>query len=196
LRGGKFRNVATDQDLRSLITTGIRGTGMPPFQFNNAELEGVVAYLRNMNSFDAGSVKPGDARRGQVLFEGAGGCLNCHRVNGKGSRVAPNLSNIGAVRPAGALQRSLVDPSSAMLPINRPVRAVTRDGKVISGRRLNEDTYSVQVIDEQERLISLLKADLREYRISVTSPMPPYQDKLTSADLADIMAYLLSLKGS
>jgi mono/diheme cytochrome c family protein len=76
------------------------------------------------------------------------------------------------------------------------VRAVTRDGKVISGRRLNEDTYTVQLIDEQERLVSLDKAGLREYTVVKTSSMPSYKDKLTSEELSDLVAYLRSLKGS
>jgi hypothetical protein len=75
------------------------------------------------------------------------------------------------------------------------VRAVTRDGKVIAGRRLNEDTYSVQLIDEQERLVSLLKADLREYTVAKTASMPAYKDAFTQAEVADVVAYLLSLKG-
>ena len=82
-----------------------------------------------------------------------------------------------------------------MFPINRPVRAVTRDGKVINGRRLNEDTYTVQLVDDQERLVSLVKHDLREYTILTVSPMPSYRYTLTDAELADVVAYLLSLKG-
>jgi cytochrome c oxidase cbb3-type subunit III len=82
-----------------------------------------------------------------------------------------------------------------MLPMNRSVRAVTRDGKVISGRRLNEDTYSVQLIDNQEHLLSLAKADLAEYTVLKTTNMPSYKDKLSAQDLADVIAYLLSLKG-
>ena len=69
--------------------------------------------------------------------------------------MAPNLSDIGSQRSAGSLQRSLVDPSSQMMPINRPVRLVTKDGTVINGRRLNEDTYSMQIIDDKERLHSI-----------------------------------------
>jgi mono/diheme cytochrome c family protein len=82
-----------------------------------------------------------------------------------------------------------------MMPINRPVRAVTKDGKVINGRRLNEDTYSVQLIDDQEHLLSLTKADLREYAIVTTSPMPSFKDTLSAGELADVVSYLLSLKG-
>jgi putative heme-binding domain-containing protein len=195
LRSGKFRNAVTDQDLTRVITNGIQGTGMLAFKFDPSEIAGIVAYLRNMNSFDRGSVKPGDAGRGRMAFDGKGGCARCHRVGALGSRVAPDLSDIGATRSAGSLLRSLTDPTSQMMPINRPVRAVTRDGNVINGRRLNEDTYTVQLLDDQERLVSLTKGDLREYTILTASPMPAYNDRLTQDELADVVAYLLSLKG-
>lgn len=195
LRSGKFRNAATDQDLSRVITNGIQGTGMQAFKLDPSELAGIVAYLRNMNSFDRGSVKAGDAGRGRMAFDGKGGCARCHRVGAQGSRVAPDLSEIGAARSPGSLVRSLTDPTSQMMPINRPVRAVTRDGKVINGRRLNEDTYTVQLLDEQERLVSLAKADLREFTILSVSPMPSYKNTFTPDELADVVAYLLSLKG-
>jgi hypothetical protein len=44
-------------------------------------------------------------------------------------------------------------------------------------------------------LVSLLKADLREYTVIKTSPMPSYKDTFTPAERADMLAYLLSLKG-
>src|SRR4051794_23805273 len=122
LRSGKFRHAVTDEDLARVITNGIPGTGMLAFKFDPAELAGIVAYLRNMNSFDRGSTKPGDPARGRILFEGKGGCLRCHRVGTQGPLVAPDLTDIGAIRSAASLQRSLTDPSSQMMPINRPVR--------------------------------------------------------------------------
>ena len=149
---------------------------MLAFKFDASELAGIVAYLRNMNAFDRGSVKAGDAARGRAVFDGKGACARCHRVGGAGLAVAPDLSDVGAARSAGSLLRSLTDPTSQMMPINRPVRAVTRDGKIVNGRRLNEDTYTVQLIDDQETLVSLIKADLREYTIVTVSPMPSYQD--------------------
>ena len=82
-----------------------------------------------------------------------------------------------------------------MAPINRPVRAVTKDGRTINGRRLNEDTFTVQLMDERGALVSLVKDDLREYTVLTRSPMPAYAGKLSSAEVADLVAYLLSLKG-
>lgn len=193
LKSGRFRNAVTDQDLARVITNGIPNTGMLGFKFDPAEVTGVIAYLRNINSIDRGSVAPGDPGRGRTLFESKA-CMQCHRVGGQGARVAPDLSDIGALRSAGSLWRSLTDPVSQMMPINRPVRIVTRDGTVVNGRRLNEDTYTVQLIDDHERLVSLTKADLREYRILTTSPMPSYKG-IGEGGLADLVAYLLSLKG-
>ena len=195
LRSGKFRKAVSDEDLARLIATGVPGTAMPPHKFQNTELAGIVAYVRTMRNAGATVIAAGDAGRGKVIFEGNGTCRNCHRVNGQGSRVAPDLSEIGTVRSADALQHSLLDPTANMRPINRPVRAVTKDGKVINGRRLNEDTYSVQLIDAQERLVSLAKADLKEYSVGKASLMPSYKDKLSAQELADVVAYLQSLKG-
>ena len=193
LRSGTFRNASTDQELARFIRAGSQA-GMPPIALDNTDMAGVIAYLRNMNTFDSATVKPGDSTRGRALFEGKGACTGCHRVGRTGSRVAPNLSDIGSLRSAGSLQRSLLDPSSQMMPINRPVRVVTKDGTVINGRRLNEDTYHLQLIDDRERLHSLVKADLREFTISTTSPMPPYAGKLAPEEVSDLVAYLLSLK--
>jgi putative heme-binding domain-containing protein len=195
LRSGKFRNAVTDPQLRTVITNGFPTSGMPAFKLDPVELTGLVAYLRNMNTFDSGSVKPGDETQGRSIVEGKGACLSCHRIDNVGSRKAPDLSDVGANRSAGSLERSLRDPTSQMMPINRPVRIVTHDGKVITGRRLNEDTYTVQIADEDGRLYSLVKSELREFTVSTTSTMPSYEKELTSAEMADVVSYLLSLKG-
>ncbi len=194
-RAGQFKRVVTDNDLRATITNGVPGTAMQPFAFGASELTGIVSYLRNMNSFDVRGATVGNAGRGKDLFNGSGNCATCHAVNGKGPKVAPDLGDIGSLRTADILHRELLDPEGSMIPVNRPVRAVTKDGKVYNGRRLNEDTYSVQMIDEQEHLVSLSKADLREFTVLKTTPMPSYKDKFNPQELADIEAYLLSLKG-
>jgi putative heme-binding domain-containing protein len=195
LRGGKFKNASTDRELARVITAGFPAAGMPPAKFDPAALTAVVAFVRNMNSFDRGSVKLGDMARGRRIVEGKGACLSCHRINGQGSRKAPDLSDIGTIRSAGSIERSLLDPTGQMMPINRPVRIVTKEGKTINGRRLNEDTYTVQLADEEGRLLSLAKANLKEFHISTKSVMPSYKGELTQEELSDAVAYLLSLKG-
>ena len=194
-RTGQFRSASSDQDLMRIIRTGIPDTAMPPGDYAASELTGLVAYLRTIGDFDPSSVTVGDTERGESIYRGQGNCASCHRIGRDGARVAPDLTDIGAVRTAGSLAQSLVDPTGAMLPINRPVRAVTRDGTLYTGRRLNEDTYTVQLIDQNERLVSLVKDELREYTVLTASSMPSYEDTLTEQERADVLAYLLSLKG-
>ncbi len=196
LRRGQMRRASTDDDLVAVITNGVPTSGMPPFSLQPFEMTGIVAFIRSGLDAASATVPIGDASRGHAVFDGKGGCLTCHRVNGRGSRVAPDLSDIGALRTPASLGRSLLDPSSAMMPINRPVRVVMNDGSSINGRRLNEDTFTVQLIDEQERLHSIAKSDMRSYVVDTVSTMPSYANSLTDAERADVIAYLLTLKGT
>lgn len=195
LRRGQFPTAVSDDDLARALAAGRPAAGMPPFTFQPSDVTAIIAFIRAGFDATATAVRVGNPTRGQVLFSGKGGCAACHRVNGRGPRAASDLSDIGLIRTPTSLQRSLRDPAGALLPANRSVRAVTRDGRAIHGRRLNEDTYTVQLIDDQERLVSLTKADLRSFEVIPTSSMPSYETTLTADERSDIIAYLLSLKG-
>jgi len=193
LRRGQFRTVQSDDDLRNVITTGAAEGQMPAFSLRAEELNGIVAFIRAGFDPDGVAVRIGDPVRGRELFNGRGDCASCHRVNGEGPRTAPDLSSIGVVRTPASLQRNMLDPATALLPINRPIRMVTRNEETIVGRRLNEDTYTVQVIDSQERLRSIRKSDLVSYEISDAPSKQP--TTLNSDEVADVIGYLLTLRG-
>lgn len=171
---------------------------MPAHSFTSLELTGLVAYIRTMRDYGTKSVLLRDPAKGRALFEDQGDCLHCHRVDGKGSRVALDLSDAGQVHPAAYLQRALLDPNSiaAEMPENRFIRVVTNRGTIITGRRLNEDTYTIQLIDDHENLVSVEKADLRSYTILKDSPMVSLQGKFTDAQISDLVAYLVTLRKS
>jgi putative heme-binding domain-containing protein len=192
---GKFRRATTDEDVAAIIMNGIPGTGMPPNSFNESLALTIVAYLRSMAASSNVAATAGDPVRGKEIFEGKGQCLNCHRVRTTGSRIGPDLTDIGMLRRTGELQTSLVDPDAEVLEANRYYRVVTKDGQTVTGRLLNEDTFSVQLLDTTEKLRSFKIADLREHEFVAKSPMPSYKDKLTSAELSDVIGYLTSLKG-
>ena len=193
LSRGQFRTAQSDDDLRLVISQGAAQGRMPAFALRAEEMNGIIAYIRAGFDTEGVAVRIGDPVRGKQLFEGKGECANCHRVRGVGPRTAPDLSNIGALRTPASLQRNLLDPATALLPINRPVRIVTRNEETIVGRRLNEDTFTVQVIDSQERLRSLKKTDLVSYEISNEPSMRP--TNMSSDEVADVIGYLLTLRG-
>jgi putative heme-binding domain-containing protein len=193
---GKFRRATSDEEIEAIIKNGIPGTGMPPGNFSEVQAGTIVAYLRSLAaSTNVASVSAGDPAHGKEIFEGKGGCLGCHRVKTSGSRVGPDLTDIGMLRRTVDLQRSLVEPDAEVLAQNRYYRVVTKAGASVTGRLLNEDTFSVQLLDATEHLASFKKSDLREYSFLAKSPMPSYQTRLTSQELADVIAYLTSLKG-
>jgi putative heme-binding domain-containing protein len=192
---GKFRRAAADEEVAAIIMKGIPGTGMPPGNVTESRALAIVAYLRSMAASPNVTTMAGDPARGKEIFEGKGQCLNCHRVRATGSRVGPDLTDIGMLRRVVELQNSLVDPDAEVLEANRFYRVVTKDGEAVTGRLLNEDTFSVQLLDTTEKLRSFRIADLREHAFFAKSPMPSYRDKLTSAELSDLIGYLASLKG-
>lgn len=195
LRQGPLPRASTDGALTGLLAKGIPGTGMPAFRLDANDARMLVAFIRSGFDANTGIAPAGDATRGQTIFEGAGQCLSCHRVHAAGRDVGPDLTDIGRTRNAAAIQRSLVDPTGSMQPINRPVRAVKRDGTVITGRRLNEDTYTVQIVTGEGRLVSLVKSELAQWSVATTSPMPSFKDTLKPDELIDLVAYVASLKG-
>jgi len=137
----------------------------------------------------------GDAARGEKIFAEKGQCLSCHRVRDKGSRLGLDLTAVGAQRTAEELEKSLLDPNPEVLPQNRTYRAVTRDGTAYTGKLLNQDAFSIQILDSKERLLGLQKSELRESGFIATPPMPSYRSKLSAPETADLVAYLTSLKG-
>jgi putative heme-binding domain-containing protein len=193
LANQQFHTVVSDGDIRRVITTG-NPLGMPPFVLKPEELDDLVAFVRSGLDQSGTSFRLGDAARGAAVYQKAG-CADCHRVAGAGARIAPDLTDIGLLRRPSQILRSLRDPDGGMMPINRPIVIVTNDGRTIKGRRFDEDTFSVQLIDSQDQLLSIPKSDIQRYDISQTSGMPSYRGKLTDDDIADLLAYLVSLRG-
>ena len=202
------RHGNSDADLFRTINEGVPGTAMPP---NGATQQGVgmteeeiwqvITYLRSVQV--KASQQPGNAARGKQLFFGAAACANCHMVGGKGGRLGPDLSLTGAARATSYITESVRNPSrrlaqgisEAMKEFSQEYETVTvetPDGQKLQGVILNEDTFTLQMMDTSERLHLLEKNTLRSFTKSRESLMPPYDEKMLSdKDLQDILAYLL-----
>src|SRR5262249_51373255 len=119
---------------------------------------------------------------------GGGGGRGGAGGNARGQPASP---------PAGPtpqqLAQSILDPNAVVLVQNRYVRLTLKDGKVVTGKLLNVDTFAVQIFDSNETLSNIPKTNVRD--MVMTSPMPSYRDKLSTQELADVVSYLMSLKG-
>lgn len=194
LTPGVYRHGSEDLDLYNTISLGIPGSEMSGIFFEGKQLWQIVAFVRSVAARSDGGQVTGDPARGATLAGGKGGCLQCHMAGGEGGRMGPSLNDIGAARSPNHLKAAILEPGDQVLPIHWTVKAKTKKGEAVSGRRLNEDTFSVQLLDSNDRLVSLAKSDLESYEIVKKSSMPSYKGVLSDSEVDDIVAYLVSLR--
>ena len=190
----RFRQNYSDEQLQAIILKGIEGKPMPANPTMKPEqAQQLVAYLRSRAQV-ADAALGGDAARGKALFAGKGKCFDCHRIGMQGSRLGTDLTSIGVLRPSQQLMSSLLDPDKEVQPNSRYYQATTKRGEKIEGRLLNQDAFSVQLLDSKEQLRSLQKNDLSQFGFA-PSPMPSLQGKFNEQELKDLVQYLVSLRG-
>jgi putative heme-binding domain-containing protein len=167
---------------------------MPPSSAPDDDLRAIIAYLRSIGTAGAGERSAGNAINGERIF--SANCSRCHRVNGRGGRLGPDLSQIGN-QPRQALTRSIRDASASFTIGYEPVTLATRDGQQIRGARKSEDPFSIQIMDTRERLQGYLKTDLRDVTHDTKSLMPDYgPDRVSDQDLTDLLGFLATLRAS
>ena len=190
---GDLRYGNSDAALADTISTGIPGTSMPLFFFNGKQLWQIVAFVQSLRREEPGP--PGDSSAGAALFRGKGACVNCHMVDGQGGRQGPDLTTVGARRSLPHLRNAILEPNQWVAPRDWKIQAKTKSGVPVAGVRLNEDTHSLQLLDSNDRLLSLVKKDLESYRVIKMSAMPSYAERLSESELEDLVAYLYTLRG-
>jgi len=203
LTTGSWSHGGADADLASTISTGVPGTAMPPNKLTEQEIWQIVTYLRTLEQPPPAST--GDVPRGETLFNGAARCASCHMVNGRGGRLGPELTTVGSSRSRAYLIESIREPgkrlSESRLGGDATLRydtvtLVTAAGATVVGVPVNEDTFTVQVMDMSERIQSFEKKTLKSFRHEDRSLMPAYDaNRLSDRDLEDLLAYLQTLRG-
>jgi len=187
----------TDDRMFDTVRRGVPGTEMiaaDPQRVLDKEIWQMLAYVRTLSAVPA-APPTGDAANGERIFRA--NCNGCHRVNGRGGVLGPDLSRIGSARPRAGLQSKIRGSADFIRPGYEPVTLVTKDGERIRGVRKNEDEFSIQIMDARERLQGYLKANLAEFTTDKQSLMPVYgPDRLGDHDLDDLLRYLTSLRGA
>jgi putative heme-binding domain-containing protein len=189
---GAFFHGGTDADLYRTITEGIAGTAMPGTFFDGTQVWQIVAYLRTLGG-SASDIPRGDARHGEALFRERG-CAGCHLVRGEGGIQGPDLSFVGSRSSVAYIRESILDPNAQVATLYRIAKITLPSGSAYSGFVMNEDTYSVQLLDFSRGLQSIRKSDIKSFERDKNSSMPSYRGKLSDSELDDLLSYLSSLK--
>jgi cytochrome c oxidase cbb3-type subunit 3 len=207
------RHGNSDAELFTTINQGVPGTAMPPngttgqgVGMTEEEVWDVITYIRSVQ-LKAPAQPAGDTAHGKQLFYGDANCSGCHMVEGKGGRLGPDLTAVGMARAADAIMDSVRNPSRRLAPglleatkefpqEYETVTVVTAQGQEIKGVTMNEDNFSLQVMDTGEQIHLFEKDKLRSIKKSRTSMMPIYGAALLSdQDLQDVVAFLQSVGG-
>ena len=203
------KHAHSDAELFQVISNGIPGTVMPANGTNgqgvgmtDEEIWQIITYIRSVE-VKAPARPIGNAAKGKELFFGDANCSLCHMVEGKGGRVGPELTGVGGSRTREAIIDSVRNPSRRLawglteatkeFPQEyETITVVTADGKEIKGVALNEDNFSVQMMDTNEQIYLLEKDKLRSFKKSRESMMPKYDaEVLSDKDLEDVVAFLI-----
>jgi putative heme-binding domain-containing protein len=172
------------------VKNGIPGTAMPSSPLADLDVWKIVAFIRNIRGTASDNVVPGDITNGMRVFTGVGGCARCHMIRGQGGTLGPDLSSIGAQITLQRLRDSLTreGPISAGY---RPVRVTSKTGEVINGIARNEDAFSLQILDENNKLHLLDREEVLSVEYSTKSLMPhDYDQVLSATQLQDLIAML------
>jgi len=188
LTTGRWKWGSSGADILRNILTGIPGTQMPAFAMPESDGRAIVAWLRSLRNVDPDERFTGDARAGRTLFFGAAGCSRCHMFGAQGGRLGPNLSYIGEEKNAAELKKAITDPNESLREGYQTAEVRTGDGTAIRGVIKNEDTFSLQMMDEHEKLHMFWKADLKELTRPQQSLMPAVG--LSAIDIDNVVAFL------
>jgi putative heme-binding domain-containing protein len=190
------RHGSSDADLFRTIHDGVAGTDMPAaigsagVEMKDREIWQVITYLRSIEV--KAPALTGNSEDGRALFYGAGHCGNCHTVDGKGGRLGPDLTDIGGARSFESIVESIRDPSKQLAAGYQTATVVTADGREAKGFIMNEDRFTLQMMDTSEHILLLDKDTLRSFTRNPVSLMPVYDTAhLSDKDLQDILAFLL-----
>ncbi len=172
------------------VKNGIPGTAMPASGLPDLDVWRIVAFIRNIRGTTSDNIVPGDIASGMTVFTGAGGCSRCHMIRGQGGTIGPDLSSIGAQVTLQKLRDSLTQ-DGPIPPGYRPVNVTTLSGDVVQGIARNEDAFSIQILDEKNKLHLFDKQELRAIVYGKKSLMPHNYDKaLTAIQFRDLLAML------
>lgn len=195
LTRAKLSHAPDDAALIKVLEDGIRGTEMPGAgAMSEREVRQTAAYVRSLGKLVIKPV-PGDAAHGAEIYRGKGACMSCHAIHGEGGVEGPDLAAVGEARSAAYLRESIVNPGAAVPEGYLLVTVVPKSGERVTGVRVNEDSFSIQIRDRAGRSHSFWKSDLAQIdKQAGKSAMPSYQGQLSDTELTDLVAYLASLK--
>jgi len=180
-------------------------TKMPNLGINEEQAQALIAYLEGLQGegeIVSADWKPylelsGDPAKGEKLFfdpEGKAYCAKCHIVRGKGGKVGPELSFVGTSRTREFLLESILDPKAVITVGYTSVLILTKNGKFLTGIKVNEDEQSLDIMNKEGHPVHVDKSLIKKFKTQKISIMPGnFKEILSMEEIRDILGFLTTL---
>jgi putative heme-binding domain-containing protein len=202
LARGRFMHGDKDEDLARVIREGVAKTTMKKMgeSLKQDQILKLVLFIRSLARAPGEPTwQPylkGDPVAGRQLFfdeKGKAGCARCHSLNREGGRIGPALDRIASRRSAEFIMESILQPSKDIDPEYEAVQVLTAQGILVTGLRVNESNFNIQLREENGQFHSFLKSDLDSVVTLKKSLMPDnLAEILTVKELHDLFAFLMT----
>lgn len=200
-----LRGELDDNQILEVIRNGAPGTVMPAWKGKLADddILKIGAFLHSLRGTAIDNPLAGNVAHGEEIFWGKGQCGSCHMLGGKGGLKGPDLTNVAAEYKSNLIVDALTKPNHrvygdggvhlrALPPMDTydAVHITLGNGRTVDGMLLNQDSYSLQVMGDDNQLHLLDRSQVRA--LSVKPPLMPtdYDKRLTKDEFADLMAFL------
>ena len=165
---------------------------MPSSAAPDNELWAIVTYLRSISTVPLAIDSNADIQRGEILFNST--CSTCHRVNGQGGSMGPDLSRIAVILSQDLLRSALRDPSALIASRYKPITLVLKNSMRVRGILKSEDAFSIQIMNTEQQLRGYRMSQLQDVIRETESVMPVFDtDALSENDLNNILGYLVNI---
>jgi cytochrome c oxidase cbb3-type subunit III len=183
----------SDGELFGIIHDGLVPKGMPSFSsIGDEKIRAVVAHLRVLQGKTAKRAASGNPGFGKALFQGKGGCADCHAMRGYGRFVSTDLTDFAATHDANEIREAIVNPRGAGGAGQTAAAVTTVAGDHFSGQIRNESNSSIQIQDAEGRFYLFEKSSLRSMERSTGPAMPAdYQRQLSAKEIEDLVSYIV-----
>jgi putative heme-binding domain-containing protein len=198
-KGANRLLVLVKPSIRPRPAAGGKGQGKAPAVEFHLRFRRQSAKAEHEQLTQAALARQGDPQRGRKLFFDTEKslCLKCHRLGDQGQRIGPDLTGVGNRFSRIYIVESILEPSRTITPSFGTLVVALKNGKVLTGVKIQENETTITLADNQGQKHLLAKSGIEEQQPSPLSTMPEGLEKrFTQEEFVDLIAFLVSQKAA
>jgi putative heme-binding domain-containing protein len=175
------------------ISSKVEGADIPNYVAPKGP--GKAWSVEEVVTLTGGGLKGRNFKNGEAMYRSVM-CATCHRFNGDGGSIGPDLTGSGNRYTMHDLMENIVDPSKVISDQYDSHQITMKDGSTILGRIVVEENGKVFVMANPfapNDQLAINESEIASKETRKVSMMPPgLINALNQDELLDLLAYLIS----